>query len=100
MKDETNLEVERMLSGGMEMISKRELMMRAEKCGYKIDPSTSFNYTNGANLHTYKARSVGWRHAASGIRFSHVSAPRDTLPELQEIRHNCFVFERGRIWEL
>lgn len=29
-----------------------------------------------------------------------IPAPRDTLPALQEIRRNCFVFERGRIWEL
>lgn len=100
MKDETKNELERMLAGGMEQISKRELILRAENCGYKIDFSMCFNYTNTANLYTYKARSIGWRHIASGIRFAHIDAPRDTLPDLQKIRHNCFVYERGRIWEL
>lgn len=100
MKDKTQQEAARMIAGGMEKISKAELINRAAACGYKIDPRFCFSYFNKANALPYKARSIGWRHIASGIRFAHVEAPRDTLPALQEIRRNCFVFERGRIWEL
>ena len=53
-----------------------------------------------SNEITCKARAMGYLHKASGMRYAHVDAPRDTLPKLQEIRHNCFVFEKGRIWEL
>jgi len=100
MKEETGKEIARMLAGGMEKISKAELVKRAASCGYEIDPRVCFNYTNNLNECAYRARSVGWRHKATGMRFAHVEAPRDTLPALQEIRRNCFVVERGRIWEL
>jgi len=100
MKEETDKEIARMMAGGMEKISKAELVNRAASCGYAIDPRACFNYTNSLNEVTYRARSIGWRHVASGMRFAHVDAPRETLPALQEIRRNCFVVERGRIWEL
>lgn len=100
MKHDTDKEIARMIAGGMQLISKRELVERAAACGYHIDASASFSYRNKANKFTYLARSIGWRHTASGERFAHVNAPKDTLPALQEIRFSCFVVERGRIWEL
>lgn len=100
MHHETEKEAARMIAGGMEKISKAELINRAAACGYKIDPAACFSYLNKANELPYNARSIGWRHIASGMGFAHVDAPRDTLPALQEIRRNCFVMERGRIWEL
>ena len=100
MKNETQQEVARLIASGMEKISKAELINRAAACGYKIDPRFCFSYFNEANELKYKARSIGWRHIASGKLFAHVDAPRDTLPALQKLRRNCFVFEHGRIWEL
>ena len=100
MKEETEKEIARMLAGGMEKISKAELVNRAASCGYELDPRFCFNYINNLNGITYRARSIGWKHKASGSRFADVDAPRDTLPALQEIRRNCFVVERRRIWEL
>ena len=97
---ETEKEAARKIAGGMEKISKPELINRAAACGYKIAPDACFSYLNKANALPYKARSIGWRHIASGKGFAQIDAPRDTLPALQDIRRNCFVTERGRIWEL
>lgn len=93
-------EVARMIAGGMEQISPRELQQRLETCGYSINKGDCFCYVNSANAITYRAKSLGYLHAKSGMRYAHVDAPRDTLPALQEIRRNCFVFQNGRIWEL
>lgn len=99
-KDTTAKEVERMLAGGMKRISPRQLRELLDLAGYQIHKPDCFNYTNSANEITYKARAMGYMHKTSGMRYAHIDAPRDTLPKLQEIRHNCFVFERGRVWEL
>lgn len=100
LASETAREVERMKAGGMEEISRAELVNRAAAAGYRINPDMCFNYVNIANEITHKARSIGWKHIASGMNAFHVETPHDTLHELQEIRHNCFVFQNGRVWEL
>ena len=98
--DDTEKEAARMIAAGIEQISPRQLREFLDLAGYQIHKPDCFNYTNSSNEITYKARAMGYTHKASGMRYAHVDAPRDTLPKLQEIRHNCFVFEKGRIWEL
>lgn len=98
--DTTTLEVSRLIEGGMRRISPRALRESLAAIGYEIEASDCFCYTNSANEITYKAKAMGYKHKASGMRYAHVDAPRDTLPALQEIRRNHFVFEHGRIWEL
>ena len=101
LASETPREAERIRRHpGVEEISRNELVKRAAAIGYAIDPAACFNYVNNANEITYKARAIGWKHTASGMRFAHVDAPRDTLPALQEIRRGCLVIHNGRIWEL
>ncbi len=101
MKTDTTLdEVSRMIAGGMQQISPRTLRDSLDAIGYEINKGDCFCYVNSANEITYKAKSLGYTHKASGIRYAQVDAPKDTLPALQEIRRNMFVFERGRIWEL
>lgn len=75
-------------------------MRRALALGYKISKDCCFNYVNTANEITYRARSIGWTHIASGKSFAHVEAPRETLPALQAMRRNLLVVHRGRLWEL
>ena len=83
LKQETSREAERIRAHpAVEEITLPELIRRAADCGYEIDPSFCFNYVNNANSITYRARSIGWRHKASGMRFAHIAAPRDTLPEI------------------
>ena len=101
LDQETEREYQRMRScHGVEEITLPELVRRADACGYEIDKDACFNYVNSANAITYRARSIGWRHKASGMRFAHVDAPRDTLPQLQAIRFSCIVMHKGRILEL
>lgn len=89
-----------MIDAGAERLTPRQLTERLDLAGYQVHKPDCFNYTNKANSITYKARAMGYKHKASGARYAHVDAPRNTLPQLQEIRRNCFVFERGRLWEL
>jgi hypothetical protein len=98
--DDTHAEASRMIAGGMHQLTPRDLTERLAAIGYEIDPSATLNYHNTANEISYKAKSLGYTHTASRMRYAHVDAPRETLPALQEIRRNCFVFQHGRIWEL
>lgn len=100
LDQQTALVVAAMVKAGAEQITPAELMNRTAAIGYKISKDCSFNYVNNANEVTYRARSIGWTHIASGMSFAHVDAPKETLPALQTLRFHCFVVHRGRIWEL
>jgi len=100
LNQETALEVARYIAAGCEQVTPAELVNRAAAIGYKIEKDSCFNYVNTANAITYRARSIGWRHIASGKSFAHVDAPRETLPALQAMRQSLLVVHRGRLWEL
>lgn len=98
-KAETLRRVQSMIEGGMEQISSRELEIRLESLGYKL--GESFCYENNLNADEFwYAKSFGITEKASGLSFAHIDAPKKNLPALQEIRRECFVFERGKLWEI
>jgi len=86
----------------MTEISMAELSRMVTAIGYKIDPSMCCNgvskcLTGPDAGRQYHYRSIGYKHVATGLCFANVNAPKDTLPQLQEIRRNYFVFSAGRI---
>ena len=100
LKDETQRERSRMLSGGMIEVSKAKINEMLTEIGYKIKGVNCFDYINTGNDITYRAKSIDLVLEISGISFSNINANRDNLPALQNIRRNYFAFENGRIWEL
>ena len=102
MKYETQKEINALLSGGMEQLTVPQFDKAIHDLGYCLDTRRGFcfNYVNASNERTYCARSVSYTHIASGKGFAQVDAPRDTLPQLQELRRNNFVVTNGHIWEL
>ncbi len=100
LENDTQLEVNKMLEGGMILISPSELNEKLDKLGYKVDKSKCFNYQNKSNEIHYAAKHVNIVHKDSEKCFSNVDSPKNKLKELQEIRRDYFVFEDGVIWEL
>ncbi len=96
----TQLEVDRMIAGGMILISSRELVKKLDELDYKISESDSFFYQNKLNKIHYAAKHVSIVHKCSGKSFANIDSSKEKLKELQEIRSNFFVFENGRVWEL
>lgn len=99
-KDETDKELARMLAAGAVLITPRELNLRLEAIGYRIEPWMCFSYFNTANEFNYKARSMSYTEISTGQGYANVRADGRTLAQLQEIRRTSFVFHRGRIWDL
>lgn len=99
-KDETLEELARMKAAGSIRITPRELALRLEAMGYRIDPRMCHSYFNTANEFNYKARSISYTEVSTGQGYANVRADHKTLPQLQELRHWHHVFNRGRIWEL
>lgn len=99
-KDETEQELARMLAAGAVRISPRELNLRLESIGYRIEPRMCHSYFNTANEFNYKARSMSYTELSTGAGYANVRADHKTLPQLQELRRHYFVFNRGRIWDL
>ena len=84
---------------GMKRISQVELRERLNAIGYKLGGSFCYiNKLNGGRV--WKAKSINIIHKLSGKSFANIDACKENLPELQEIRFNCFTFEAGRIWEI
>ena len=98
--DTTQQEVDNMLASGMIQISSKELNRKLKELGYEISKDLSFCYFNKLNKIHFKAKSIGIIHKESGKSFANIASPKDKLKELQEIRFNNFVFEKGRIWGL
>jgi len=94
-------EVDDRLKAGCTQISSAELIYMLKLVGYKICPSTSFDYTNTSNAIIYNARSISIIEADTGLSFGHIDARKDgNFRKLQEIRMEYLVFEKNRVWEL
>lgn len=99
IEESTLEEVEFLKRAGMRQVTKRWLEESLHAIGYKM--KHSFNYDNNANPpRRWRAKSVEFIDTRTGHGFANINANRDKLPELQAIRRECFVFEKGRIWEL
>lgn len=91
-----------MLNEGREELSKEEFLKRLEELNYKIDNSCTFNYYNNYNEHHYLARSMSYTDKKTGQSYAHFEqrySNGDNLAKLQKLR-DCFVFDKGRIWDL
>ena len=98
---DTQIEIESMLTGRVELITKRDLLERLEVLGYEIDPNVCFNYRNVGNPgRRWNARSIGYRNISDKMGYAHYKNKNPNLKQLQEIRRNCFCVIGGRIWEL
>ena len=98
---DTKAEASRMLDGGMERMEKGVFLDTLNGLGYQVDQTNTFNYLNGSNEITYRAKSIRIVENDSGLSFSNVDARRDDdFRELQRIRQWVFVYDHGRIWEL
>ena len=101
IEESTELERADMLRAGMVEISRVEWLARVESYGYRVDKLCCFSYLNSHNARPYHARAVSYDDAESGLSFAHYQGRRDSrFRELQKMRFDCFVFSRGRIYEL
>lgn len=102
VEQSTQAERRRMLDGGMIELSYNDWLARVALYGYRVERDTCFDYVNGANEIAYKARCVSnYVRISDGLGFAHVDGTRDgKFRALQQMRRDCFVFERGRIYEL
>lgn len=99
-KDETEQVLEQLRAAGAVRLTPRELNLRLESIGYRIEPRMCLSYFNTANEFNYQARSMSYTEISTGQGYANVRADRKTLPLLQEIRRTCYVLHRGRIWDL
>lgn len=101
LSESTSQEAERMRAAGMEQITPAELDARLETLGYAISKPDCFQYVNGSNAITYRAKSVHIIDKQSRKSFANIESKRGPeLKALQAIRLNCFVFNNNTIWEL
>lgn len=101
LSESTETERSELLRSGMVEISRAEWLARVESYGYRVDKLCCFSYLNSHNARPYHARAVAYDDKASGLSFAHYQGRRDEgFQALQKMRFDCFVFERGRIYEL
>ncbi len=102
LTDSTELVRAEMLACGMLELSRREWLARIDAAGYRLERANCFNYTNRHNAGHYRARCVSnYNDKQTGRSFAHYQERRDNrFRALQDMRKNCFVYERGRIYEL
>jgi hypothetical protein len=101
-KDGAEIEAFHMIQSGMVMLSAEGIKAALDHLGYCIrNNSNSFNYFNGSNERSYKARSCYITEKNSGLSFANINARKDAaFKALQELRFNSFGYENARIWEL
>ena len=99
LKESTLLEVETMISNGMELIPISELLQIIDNLGYYV--KSSFTYSNTSNTIKYNAKSLQICETDSKRSFAHVESRRDdNFRSLQKLRFNTFSFDKGRVIEL
>jgi hypothetical protein len=102
ISESTEMERAELLRAGAVEISRAEWLARVESYGYRVNQSDCFSYLNSHNARPYHARCVSnYEDRESGLSFAHYQGRRDSrFKELQKMRFDCFVFSRGRIFEL
>lgn len=99
----TELHRQELLDSGMTELTADEWNAHLERLGYRIDPDMVHTYVNNLNPGhpTYKARSLNYTDVETGMGAFHYQGRRDSrFAELQKLRFECFVWHRGRIWDL
>ena len=98
---DTQKEIESMVNAGMTQLTKNDFLNELNRLGYQVYKTNCFNYINGSNENTYKAKSIYIVENDSGLSFANIDARRDdNFKALQKMRFECFVYDSGRIWEL
>lgn len=91
--------VQELRDAGAIQLRPSELAALLQPLGYAI--GDSFCYVNDLNLPSkWAAKSVGIKCKETGHGFANIAARKERLHELQMIRHNYFVFDRNRLWEI
>lgn len=103
---DARLSADFMVEMEMEPVTLRDIQLRLEKLGYRLDRGDDCRgrgrwMTGRLSGHSYPTINTGLHHIASGLRFANVNAPRDAnFVALQELRRNVFVISRGGIIHL
>jgi hypothetical protein len=101
LTESTAAERAEMIAAGMVEISRADWLARVSAAGYRVEKANCFDYANRGNRRPYLARAVYYCDLETGMSWAHFQGRRDSrFRALQEMRGNCFVFERGRIYEL
>lgn len=102
-QEETELYRLILIAEGMEEISLSDLIDMITPLSYKIDNAMCHNYYNNSNEHNYLARSMHYMDTKTKQSYAHYTqsfSNADNLKQLQKIRRNYFVFDKGRILDL
>jgi hypothetical protein len=105
LAENTQAERAALIAGGMIELTRSEWLERVASYGYRVEQAECFSYTNGnspPNARPYKARCVSnYTRKSDGLGFAHYKGTRDAaFRALQDMRFNCYVWARGRIYEL
>lgn len=101
--DNTRKYRDHLLSEGLEELSPQDFTAKLTELGYKLDNSLSFDYCNNLNDQSYLARAVSYTNIKtkrSAFHFEESNSSPGQLAALQKLRFSCFVWSKGRIWEL
>ena len=101
IQQNTQAQVESMLKIGMKRMSSSELHSSIDQLGYSIDKDCDHKYINHGNEISYLAYSLCFKEKDTQLSFCNIDARKDeNFRKLQDIRRECFVYEKNRVWEL
>lgn len=99
-KQATLKRVKELLDAGAIQISSKDLQDMISPLGYRLGDE-SFCYVNNLNAgETWTAKSMTIVCVKSGKSFANIASSRKNIKQLQKIRLNYFVFEKGKLWEI